>query len=90
MALARRVGFGMTARGSVADCVKWSERARAAGLESIWFHDSYFERDAITYASAVASQVSEIGIGLGAVAIAFMFRSPRRMPAGLPRPSVAH
>ncbi len=67
MALARRVGFGMTARGSVADCVKWSERARAAGLESIWFHDSYFERDAITYASAVASQVSEIGIGLGAV-----------------------
>jgi 1,4-dihydroxy-2-naphthoate octaprenyltransferase len=67
MPLARRVGFGMAARGSVEDCVKWSERARAAGLESIWFHDSYFERDAITYASAVASQVDEIGIGLGAV-----------------------
>jgi 1,4-dihydroxy-2-naphthoate octaprenyltransferase len=67
VALARRVGFGMAARGSVDDCVKWSERARVAGLESIWFHDSYFERDAITYASAVASQVDEIGIGLGAV-----------------------
>jgi 1,4-dihydroxy-2-naphthoate polyprenyltransferase len=67
MALARRVGFGMAARGSVDDCVKWSERARAAGLESVWFHDSYFERDAITYASAVAAQVDEIGIGLGAV-----------------------
>ena len=67
MPLARRVGFGMTAHGSVSDCVKWSERARAAGLDSVWIHDSYFERDAITYASAIASQVGEIGIGLGAV-----------------------
>ncbi len=67
MPLARRVGFGIAARGSVDDCVKWSERARAAGIESVWIHDSYFERDAITYASAIASQVSEIGIGLGAV-----------------------
>jgi len=67
MPLARRVGFGMAARGSVDDCVKWSERARAAGIESVWVHDSYFERDAITYASAIAAQVDEIGIGLGAV-----------------------
>jgi len=67
MALARRVGFGIAARGSVDDCVKWTERARAAGLESVWIHDSYFERDAVTYASAIASQVEEIGIGLGAV-----------------------
>jgi len=42
MPLARRVGFGMAARGSVGDCVKWSERARAAGIESVWVHDSYF------------------------------------------------
>ena len=42
MPLARRVGFGMAARGSVDDCVKWSERARAAGIESVWVHDSYF------------------------------------------------
>jgi 1,4-dihydroxy-2-naphthoate octaprenyltransferase len=67
MPLARRVGFGMAARGSVDDCVKWSERARAAGIESVWIHDSYFERDAITYASAIAAQVDEIGVGLGAV-----------------------
>jgi 1,4-dihydroxy-2-naphthoate octaprenyltransferase len=67
MALARRVGFGIAARGSVDDCVKWTERARAAGIESVWIHDSYFERDAITYASAIAAQVDEIGIGLGAV-----------------------
>ncbi|TME28238.1 MAG: LLM class flavin-dependent oxidoreductase [Chloroflexi bacterium] len=67
MALARRVGLGLASRGKVSDCVGWAERARAAGLESVWFHDSYFERDAVTYASAVASQVSEIGVGLGAL-----------------------
>ena len=65
--LARRVGLGLNARGDVADTVAWAERARSAGLESIWFHDSYFERDAVTYASATASQVAEIKIGLGAL-----------------------
>src|SRR5438128_1284695 len=65
MALARRVGLGLASRGKVSDAVGWAERARAAGLESVWFHDSYFERDAVTYASAVASQVDEISIGLG-------------------------
>src|SRR5206468_2742634 len=57
VALARRVGLGLASRGKVSDVVSWADRARAAGLESVWFHDSYFERDAVTYASAVASQV---------------------------------
>jgi 1,4-dihydroxy-2-naphthoate octaprenyltransferase len=65
--LARRVGLGLNARGDVSDTVAWAERARAMGLESIWFHDSYFERDVVTYASATASQVAEIKIGLGAM-----------------------
>ncbi len=65
--LVRRVGLGLAARGSVSDTVDWARRARAAGLESVWFHDSYFERDAVTYATAVASQVEGIKIGLGAL-----------------------
>ncbi len=65
--LARRVGLGLASRGDVKDTVTWAERARAAGLESVWFHDSYFERDAVTYATAVASQVEDIKIGLGAL-----------------------
>src|SRR5438045_8766688 len=64
--LVRRVGLGLASRGKVSDCVAWAERARAAGLDSVWFHDSYFARDAVTYASAVASQVPELGVGLGA------------------------
>jgi len=65
--LARPVGLGLAARGNVGSVVRWSERARAAGLDSVWFHDSYFERDAVSYASAVAAQVSEIRVAMGAV-----------------------
>ena len=65
--LARRVGLGLASRGDVKDTVEWAERARASGLESVWFHDSYFERDAVTYATAVAGQVEDIKIGLGAL-----------------------
>jgi 1,4-dihydroxy-2-naphthoate octaprenyltransferase len=65
--LARRVGLGLAARGNVADTVEWARRARELGLESVWFHDSYFERDAVTYSTAVAAQVEGIKVGLGAL-----------------------
>jgi 1,4-dihydroxy-2-naphthoate polyprenyltransferase len=65
--LARRIGLGLNARGDVAEFVRWADRARSLGLESVWIHDSYFERDAVTYASAVAAQVADIKIGLGAL-----------------------
>ncbi len=65
--LARRVGLGLAARGEVSDAVRWSEAAAERGLESVWIHDSYFERDAVTYASAIASQVGGLRVGLGAL-----------------------
>ena len=65
--LARRIGLGLNARGDVEEFVRWADRARSLGLESVWIHDSYFERDAVTYASAVAAQVGDIKIGLGAL-----------------------
>src|SRR2546430_7550248 len=65
--LARRVGLGLAARGSADDVVEWARLARDRGLESVWFHDSYFERDAVTYATAVASKVDEIRVRLGAL-----------------------
>ena len=65
--LNRPVGLGLASRGSVEDAVEWARDARRAGLESVWFHDSYFERDAVSYVSAVASQVDAIRVGLGAL-----------------------
>ena len=65
--LSRPVGFGLASRGSVSEVVAWSERARREGLDSVWVHDSYFERDAVTYASAIASGVGGIRVGMGAL-----------------------
>lgn len=65
--LVRPVGLGLAARGSVSDTVDWAERARRTGFDSVWIHDSYFERDAVTYASAIASQVPDIRVAMGAL-----------------------
>ena len=65
--LVRQVGLGLGSQGPLRDAVRYAERARAAGLEAVWFHETYFQRDAVTYATVVAQEVPEIRIALGAV-----------------------
>lgn len=65
--LARAVGLGLNAQGDVRDAVGQAELAERAGLESVWFHESYFARDAVTYATAVATTVPRIRVCLGAL-----------------------
>lgn len=65
--LAQRVGLGLAARGDVADVIRYADDARRRGINSVWVHDSYFERDAVTYASAIASHVPEVKVALGAL-----------------------
>jgi 1,4-dihydroxy-2-naphthoate polyprenyltransferase len=65
--LSRAVGLGLASRGDVREAVEYAGRARAAGLTSVWLHESYFERDAVTYAAAIAAGVDDVGIGLGAL-----------------------
>lgn len=67
MTLVRPVGLGLASRGDLRDAVRYAEQARVAGCESVWFHESYFERDAVTYATAIAAAVPDIGIALGAL-----------------------
>lgn len=66
-ALTRPIGLGLAARGSVADAVEWARRARDAGFEGVWLHDSYFERDAVSFVSAIAAQVDGVRVALGAL-----------------------
>ena len=72
-AIARRIGLGLAARGEVDEVVAWSAAARASGLDSVWIHDSYFERDAVSFVSAIASELGAderddgFRIALGAV-----------------------
>ena len=65
--LAQRVGIGLAARGDVEEVIRYADDARRRGLDSVWVHDSYFERDAVTYASAIASHVPDITVALGAL-----------------------
>jgi 1,4-dihydroxy-2-naphthoate polyprenyltransferase len=70
--LSRKVGLGLAARGDIADTIDWARRARDAGLDSVWLHDSYYERDAITYGSAIAGALAgdhqgRFRVALGAV-----------------------
>ena len=73
--LARPIGLGLAARDDVGDVVGWARQARDAGLDSVWVHDSYFERDAITFVTAVAQALELDGesgeagfrVALGAV-----------------------
>ncbi|MGE5140511.1 MAG: LLM class flavin-dependent oxidoreductase [Rudaea sp.] len=65
--LARRVGIGFAGRGEVKDVVGWAEDARRRGLDSVWVHDTPYERDAVSYCAAIASQVRDIRVALGAL-----------------------
>ena len=63
--LARPIGLGLAARDDIEDVVDWSRRARDGGLDSIWIHDSYFERDAITFATSIAGALARDDDGSG-------------------------
>ncbi len=65
MPLARQIGLGLAARGDLDEVVDWARRARDAGLDSLWIHDSYYERDAITFATAVAAGLAADRDGRG-------------------------
>jgi 5,10-methylenetetrahydromethanopterin reductase len=65
--LGRRVGLGLAARGDVKETAEWARRAEDLGLESVWIHDSYFERDPITYLTAIGQVTRRIGLGAGAL-----------------------
>ena len=65
--LARAVGLGLAARGDVEDTVAWAQRAEDLGLESVWVHDSYFERDPISFLAPMAHATRRIRLGAGAL-----------------------
>ncbi len=71
--LSRPIGLGLAARGDPHDVLDWARRARDAGLESIWVHDSYFERDAVTFVTTIVDGLARdrddtaFRVALGAV-----------------------
>ena len=56
--LARQIGLGLAARGDIDEVTTWARRARDTGLDSVWVHDSYFERDGVSFATAMAQAIA--------------------------------
>jgi 1,4-dihydroxy-2-naphthoate octaprenyltransferase len=67
--LSRPIGLGLAARGDPTDVIDWARRSRDAGLDSVWIHDSYYERDAVSFTTAVAGAIGADGEGDFRVAI---------------------
>jgi 1,4-dihydroxy-2-naphthoate octaprenyltransferase len=70
--LERRVALGFGGRGDIEDVVSWTKRAVRTGLDAIWMHDTPYERDGITYGTAIAQTMAGEGysttrLGIGAV-----------------------
>jgi 1,4-dihydroxy-2-naphthoate octaprenyltransferase len=61
------VGLGLAARADVRETVDWAVTAERAGLESLWVHDSYFERDPISFLAPMAQSTKRIRLGAGAL-----------------------
>jgi 1,4-dihydroxy-2-naphthoate octaprenyltransferase len=61
------VGLGLAARADVHEAVDWVVTAERAGLESVWVHDSYFERDPISFLAPMAQSTKRIRLGAGAL-----------------------
>lgn len=63
----RRVGLGLASRGDVRDVIAYGLQAENAGFESVWVHDSYFEREPVSYLAALALSTSNVRVGAGAL-----------------------
>jgi 1,4-dihydroxy-2-naphthoate octaprenyltransferase len=63
----RRVGLGLAPHGDIRDQVRYALEAEAAGFESVWVHDTYFERDPVSYLASIALETRDIRVGSGAL-----------------------
>ena len=62
-----RLALGFNPVASAADMAKLAARAEGLGYDSIWMHESLFQRDIVTYLSAMISSTSRIQVGSGII-----------------------
>lgn len=62
-----RLGIGFNPVLSIGDAVNLASKAEGLGYDSIWIHESLFQRDVVTYISAMAGRTSRIRLGSGVI-----------------------
>ncbi len=62
-----KLGLGFNPIVSVRDAMAEASRADALGYDSVWMHESLYQRDVVTYISAMASSTAKIMLGSGVI-----------------------
>jgi len=65
--LTTRLALGFNPVLLVRDAVEIGKKAESLGYESVWFHESLFQRDALSYISAVLLATTRIRVGSGVI-----------------------
>lgn len=62
-----RLALGFNPVLTVRDAVVLGRKAESLGYESMWFHESLFQRDAISYISSILLSTTRIKVGSGVI-----------------------
>lgn len=65
--MSARLALGFNPVLSVRDAVRVSQKAESFGFESVWFHESLFQRDVFSYLSAIALSTQRLRVGSGVI-----------------------
>ena len=62
-----KLALGFNPVLGVREATEMAKNAEELGYDSVWIHESLFQRDVVTYLSAMASATSKIGLGSGVI-----------------------
>ena len=62
-----RLALGFNPVLSIQEAVRTASRAETLGFESLWMHESLFQRDVVTYLSAMATGTTRLKLGSGII-----------------------
>jgi len=62
-----RAALGLGGNIPVRHAIEYARYAEAQGLDSCWLHEAYWNRDALTYLTAIATGTRRLGLGTGCI-----------------------
>lgn len=62
-----RVGLGLGGNLPVRRVIEHARYAEAQGFESCWLHEAYWNRDALSYLTAIATSTQRLGLATGCI-----------------------
>jgi alkanesulfonate monooxygenase SsuD/methylene tetrahydromethanopterin reductase-like flavin-dependent oxidoreductase (luciferase family) len=63
----RSLGLALVGEGAAAHAAERARAAEAAGIDSLWFIEDYFQTGAFAIAGAAAAVTTRVDLGLGVV-----------------------